>query len=156
MKEKITRAATMKEPHESCEVRDRIFTYFRKHGARGLRDELLCGESTKAYATIRSAKKYNIALWFAAGGKIWTYLFSRDPDGIFDGQVLGGINHSPSTGATLADCSNEPRRGCNTRNVLKLHRTFDWRALTDKEIAALLDDYNWLVSELERINKGEI
>ena len=28
MKEKITRVATMKEPHESCEVRDRIFTYF--------------------------------------------------------------------------------------------------------------------------------
>ena len=143
---------TAKEaPHESCEVRDRIFTYFKKHRARGLRDELRRGERNQPYVTIRSARKYNIALKFAAGGEIWTYLFSKDPDGVFDGQVLGGIRRAPSTGATFADCSNEPRRGQNTRNVLKLHRPFDWRTFRDKEISALLDDYNWLVSELERI-----
>ena len=145
-------AKTAKEaPHESCEVRDRIFTYFKTHGAQGLRRGLLICERTRQFATIRSAKKYNIAWWFAAAGEMWTYLVSRDPDGVFDEQVLGGISHSPSTGATFADCSNEPRRGWKTRNVCKLERDIDWRTLTDKDIAALLEDYNWLVSELERI-----
>ena len=59
----VRSAKTVKEaPCESCEVRERIFTYFKKHGARGLRDELMRGEQTQQYATIRSAKKYNIAL----------------------------------------------------------------------------------------------
>lgn len=140
-----------KEPHESCEVRERIFTYFRRHGARGLRDELLCGERTKAFATIRTARDYNIAIYFAQDGKVWTYVYSKDPDGKLDRKILREIERNPSTGAKFEDCSNKKSFERKSRNVLKLHRPFDWRTLTDKQIGVLLDDYNWLVSELERI-----
>ncbi len=148
--EKLTEKTTQRA-HASCAVRDRVFAYFRTHGARGLRDGLLYGERTRAYATICSAREYNIAIYFAADGKMWTYIYSKDPDGKFDRKVLREINRNPQTGATLEDCSNKRSFENNKRNVLKLHRPFDWRKLSDKEIAALLDDYNWLMDELQRI-----
>ena len=156
VKKRATRPATKKEPHESYEVRERIFTYFRKHGAQGLREELLIGERTKAYATFSSMKKSSIAIYFAKGGRIWTYLYSNDPDGNYDRRVLRQISRTPPNGASFEDCSNKKSFEKKSRNVLKVHRSFDWRTLKDKEIAALLDDNNWLASELERINKGEI
>ena len=140
-----------KEPHGSCEVRERIFAYFKKHETRGLRDELLRGERTRAYATVRTAKEYNIVIYFAKNGRMWTYVYSKDPDGKFDRKVLRQINHNPQTGATFEDCSNDRSFKKKNRYVLKLHRPFDWHKLGDKEIAALLDDYNWLMDELQRI-----
>ena len=152
MAKTTTGPLVMKQPHESCEVRGRIFTYFKKHGARGLRDELLYSERTKAFATIRTAKEYSIALYFAKNGNMWTYVYSKDPDGELDRKILREIDHTPPTGASFEDCSNKKSFAKKSRNVLKLHRPFNWRMLADKEIAALLDDYNWLIAELERIN----
>lgn len=143
--------AAKETPHESCEVRERIFTYFKKHGTRGLCDELFRGERTRAYATIRTANKYKIAIYFAKNGNMWTYVFSKDPDGELDRKILLEIDHTPPKGASFEDCSNKKSFSKKSRNVLKLHRPFNWRTLADKEIAALLDDYNWLIAELEGI-----
>ena len=156
MKKRTTKPEAPKDSRESCELRERIFSYFRKYGAQGLRAELLSGEYSKAYATFSSMKKYNIAIYFAKDGRVWTYLYSCDSDGNFDRRVLRQISRTPPNGATFEDCSNKKSFKKKSRNVLKIHRPFDWRELADKEIAALIDDYNWLVSELERINKGEI
>ncbi len=152
MRTKITKSTAVKKPHESCEVRERIFTYFRKHGAQGLREELLRGERTKAYSTFSSMKKYNIAIYFAKGGRFWTYLYSNDPDGNFDCRVLRQISRIPSNGATFEDCSNDKRYEKKSRTVLKIHRPFDWRMLKDKDIAMILEDYNWLIGQLATVS----
>lgn len=153
MTRKATKQATQttNKPAMSNEVRDRIFAYFQSHRAKGLRVSLSDSERTKAYATFRRTKMYDITIYFAKDGKVWMYVYSRDPDGKLDKKILREIDHRPSTGATFEDCSGEKRFLKKSRLVLKLHRPFDWRTLTDREIALLLDDYNWLYDELQRI-----
>ena len=84
---------------------------------------------------------------------LWTYIYSRDPDGNLDRQILANIDrNNPPAGATFHDCSNDPRRGIKSRNVCKLERDMDWRTLSDKDIETLLGDYKWIVAELCRID----
>ena len=140
-------------PTASWETRRRIFEYFRNHGAPCMRDELLRGEGNNHnYVTLLTGQKFNIAILLPDSCGLWTFIFSRDPDGNLDRRILANIdrNHPPA-GAIFHDCSNDLRRGINSRNVCKLERDMDWRTLSDKDIETLLGDYKWLVAELRRI-----
>lgn len=158
MRRENTRSTTtaVRELHESCEVRGRIFEYFQRHRARGLRETLLGGERTRAYATMRRTKMYDISIFFAKDGKMWTYIYSRDVDGEFDRRVLGNIgkNHLPRV-ASFVDCSSEKRFQKKSRVVCKLIRDLDWKLLDDKSIGKLLEDYNWFAEELQHIGLFE-
>lgn len=147
--EKRTNAQT-----SSWETRKRIFEYFKEHGAPCTRDELRRGEGNKHnYVSILTSSKFNIAIYLSDTRGVWTYIYSRDPDGNLDRQILSNIDrNNPPAGATFHDCSNDPRRGIKSRNVCKLERDMDWRTLNDKDIETLLGDYKWLVAELRRID----
>ena len=139
-------------PTASWETRRRIFEYFKKHGAPCMRDEPLRGNSSHNYLAVLTNEKLHIAVYLSDTRGIWTYVYSRDPDGILDRRILASIDrNNPPRGARFVDCSNEPRRGVNSRNVCKLVRDIDWRQLSDKDMGKLLGDYKWLVSELRRI-----
>ena len=139
-------------PTASWETRRRIFEYFKEHGAPCMRDELRRGDSSHNYVSILTSSKFNIAIYLSGTRGVWTYIYSRDPDGNLDRRILANINrNNPPAGATFHDCSNDPKRGIRSRNVCKLERDMDWRMLSDKDIETLLGDYKWLVAELRRI-----
>lgn len=142
--------------NSSWETRKRIFEYFKKQDAPSMRDEPRREGNGHNYVSIRTCRKFNIAIHLSSDmsrmRKVWTYVFSRDPDGRLDRRIIDNIDkNNPPVGATFVDCSNDPRRGINTRNVCKLERDIDWRQLGDKGIEKLLEDYKWFVRELRRI-----
>lgn len=139
-------------PTTSWETRRRIFECFKELGAPCTGDELHRGDSSHNYVSILTSSKFNIAIYLSDTRGVWTYIYSRDPDGNLDRQILSNIDrNNPPAGATFHDCSNDPRRGIKSRNVCKLERDMDWRTLNDKDIETLLGDYKWLVAELRRI-----
>ena len=145
--------AKVNTPTPSWEMRRRLFEYFKKHGAPCMRDEPLRGEGNNHnYVTLLTGRKFNIAILLSDSCGLWTYIFSRDPDGNLDRRILANIDrNNPPAGARFVDCSNGPGRGIKTRNVCKLERDIDWRQLGDKDIDKLLEDYKWFVRELRRI-----
>jgi len=146
-------APTVHPCNENWEVRQRIFNFFEGCNAEHLREELRQSDAQHPYVQIlRNSDKMEIAIYISeATCEIWTYVVSLDPSGQLDNQILANIRRNPPTGAVFADCLNEPRRGHRTRNVCKLIRNFDWENLIEPNILALLDDYNWLIGELQRI-----
>lgn len=140
-------------PTASWETRRRIFEYFKEHGAPCMRDELRRGDSSHNYVSILTSSKFNIAIYLSDARGVWTYIYSRDPDGNLDRRILANIDrNNPPAGARFVDCSNGPGRGIKTRNVCKLERDIDWRTLRDKDIETLLGDYNWFIEQLRRID----
>ena len=139
-------------PTPSWETRRRIFEYFKKHGALCMRDELRLGDSSHNYVSIITCHKFDISIYLSDSRGIWTYIYSNDPDGNLDRQILGNIDrNNPPNGATFVDCSNKKRFQKKSRNVCKLERDIDWRQLRDKDIETLLCDYNWFIEQLRRI-----
>jgi hypothetical protein len=136
--------------------RRKIKAYRRAFEQGEWSETLLGGERTRAYATMRRTKMYDISIFFAKDGKMWTYVYSRDVDGKFDRRVLGNIgkNHLPRV-ASFVDCSSEKRFQKKSRVVCKLIRELDWKLLDDKSIGKLLEDYNWFAEELQHIGLFE-
>lgn len=143
----------MSTNEETWNVRNRLFEFFWNCGAGLLRDNVRQSDEHHPYMQVlRATDRVEVALHVSDSQcEIWLYVVSLDPTGELDRVILAGVNRNPPTGAAFADCSDEPRRGNNTRNVFKLVRYIDWECITQANYCAILDDYNWLVGELQRV-----
>ena len=143
----------MSRNEETWNVRNSLFEFFVNCGAQLLRDNVRQSDEHHPYIQVlRATDRVEVALWVSdLRREMWLYVVSLDPTGELDRVILGGVNRNSPTGAVFVDCSNEHRHGNDTRNVFKLVRSIDWENITQADYCLLLDDYNWLTDELQRI-----